>query len=67
MACSLQGLPAVYHRVISRPLEIRERLLPTRVLMSLDQPMSTFHFSLPQGLSVLTLKINTEEDGDSSR
>ena len=34
-----QGLPAVYHRVISCPLGI----LPTRVLMSLDQPMSTFH------------------------
>ena len=45
-----QGLPAVYHRVISRPLGIRERLLPTRVLMSLDQPMSTFHFSLPRAL-----------------
>ncbi len=44
-----QGLPAVYHRVISRPLGIRERLLPTRVFMSLDQPMSTFHFSLPRG------------------
>ncbi len=45
-----QGLPAVHHRVISRPLGIRERLLPTRVLMPLDQPMSTFHFSLPRAL-----------------
>ena len=27
-----QGLPAVYHRVVSRPLGIRERLLQTRVL-----------------------------------
>ena len=45
-----QGLPAVCHRVISRPLGIRERLLPTRVLMSLDQPMSTLHFSLSRAL-----------------
>ena len=45
-----QGFPAVYHRVISRPLGIKERLLPTRVLMSLDQPMSTLHFSLPRAL-----------------
>ena len=45
-----QGLPAVYHRVISRLLGIKERLLPIRVLMSLDQPMSTFHFSLPRAL-----------------
>ena len=45
-----QGLPAVYHRVISRPLGIRERLLPTRVLMALAQPMSTFHFSWPRAL-----------------
>ena len=60
-----QGLPAVYHRVISRPLGIREHLLPTRVLMSLDQPMSPY-ISACQGLSELTLKINTEEDGDSS-
>ncbi len=50
VACSLQDLPAVYHRVISRPLGSRERLLLTRVLMSLDQPMSTFHFSLPWAL-----------------
>ncbi len=62
-----KGLPAVYHRVINRPLGIRERLLQTRVLMSIvDHRKSTFHFSWPRGLSELTLEINTEEDGDSS-
>ena len=55
-------------RVINCPLGIRERLLPTRVLMSKDQlePMSTLFISACQELSELTLKINTEEDGDSS-
>jgi hypothetical protein len=51
-------------RVINRPLRIRERLLQNRALISVvDQRKS---ISAGQGLSELALKINTEEDGDSS-